>query len=308
MNKITTLGEVYDQVGSMSKSCKDSMVNKNDVSFESLNALTISGERKPVAVTAQKLIANRLNIPYPYLKRCPVDIQAQNLNHWIKKERNDALFFRFDADTVRAVFTPKYKPVDNIPVIKRILSLGYSADAEVSCSLDKDFMSLSIMNDSNSFDIDGDEFRPGISVSNSEVGLSSVSIAAFIYRLVCTNGLIQKNKNGSSFRHVSSRILDEIPNIIKSTSMDLIGQQNQLRLSLKSRVNDHEASFESFNRRFQISKDEKKAVEWAWPYEAGTSMFNIINTYTKAAQYKELPASSSHKLEKTGGSILAMVS
>ncbi len=307
MRKVTTLGDVYNRADEMAKTYSDSMVNIDDVSFENLDTLVISGEQKTIAVTAQRLIAARLNIPYPYLKRCPADIQAENLNHWISKERNDSLFFRFDGDTVRAVFTPKYKPVDNLPVIERVLSLGYGSDAEVSCSIDKDFMSLSILNGSNSFDIDGDEFRPGISVSNSEVGLSSVTIAAFIFRLICTNGLIQKNEIGSSFRHISSRILDEIPGIFKSTSMDLIKQQRQLRLSLNSRVEDTEATFDSFNRQFQLSPEEKTALGWAWPYEAGTSMFNIINAYTRASQYDGLPASSSHKLEKTGGAILAMV-
>lgn len=307
MSKVTTLGEVYDRVSNMSKSCTDNMINTNDISFESLNSLTISGERKPVAVTAQRLIAARLNIPFPYLKRCPAEIQAENLNHWIAKERNDSLFFRFDAKTVRAVFTPKYTPIDNRDVLKRIMDTGYNHDTEVSCSLDKEFMSLSLLNDSGAFDIDGDKFRPGISVANSEVGLASVSISAFIFRLVCTNGLIQKTENRATFRHVSSKMLDQIPEILGRTSANLIGQERQLRFSLDSPVDNSEETFRRFNSLFQISTEERKAVEWGWTHEAGTSMFNIINTYTKAAQYEKLPASSSHKLEKTGGAILAMV-
>jgi hypothetical protein len=43
-------------------------------------------------------------------------------------------------------------------------------------------MSLSILDGKKAFDINGDKFKPGISISNSEVGLASLSIAAFILR------------------------------------------------------------------------------------------------------------------------------
>lgn len=36
-------------------------------------------------------------------------------------------------------------------------------------------------------------------------------------------------------------------------------------------------------------------------------MFNIVQAYTKAAQYPSLPAESAFKLQKLGGRILSMV-
>jgi hypothetical protein len=36
-------------------------------------------------------------------------------------------------------------------------------------------------------------------------------------------------------------------------------------------------------------------------------MFNIVQTYTRAANSKDLSAESSHKLQKVGGMILDMV-
>jgi hypothetical protein len=36
-------------------------------------------------------------------------------------------------------------------------------------------------------------------------------------------------------------------------------------------------------------------------------MFNIINIFTKAAQFKDMPADSSYKLQKVGGTILGRV-
>ena len=45
----------------------------------------------------------------------------------------------------------------------------------------------------------------------SEVGLASLSIAAFVLRLICTNGLVAKSDVSASYRHVSTKILGEFP-------------------------------------------------------------------------------------------------
>jgi hypothetical protein len=45
-------------------------------------------------------------------------------------------------------------------------------------------MALSITDSGQTFDLGGDRITPGISISNSEVGLSSLRIAAFYLRLV----------------------------------------------------------------------------------------------------------------------------
>ncbi len=123
--------------------------------------MRISGEAHAVRPVAQRSISARLGIPYQYLKKCPQDIQAQNLNHWIKEEKNDQLFLRFDGDDVRAIFTPRYVPVDNFEVFERLDSMGFSPDTKVQCSLDPEFMTLSIPDGQKAFDINGDKYTPG---------------------------------------------------------------------------------------------------------------------------------------------------
>ncbi len=76
---------------------------------------------------------------------------------------------------------------------------------------------------------------------------------------------------------------------------------------MQSKVDDPELTFKSFNKQFQINKDEREAVEWAWPLEEGNTTFNVINTYTRASQYSGLSAESSYRLQRVGGMILEMV-
>jgi hypothetical protein len=66
---------------------------------------------------------------------------------------------------------------------------------------------------------------------------------------------------------------------------------------MESPVDDPESTLASFNRQFGLNAQEKEAVEWAWPMEMGDTMFAVVNTYTRAAQWDELSAESSFQVE-----------
>ena len=307
MSQMMTLATVQERVENMSRNHVDLFIKPKDISFKKLDIIRIGGDDHILRPVAQQSIANRLGIPLQYLRRCPEDIQALNMNHWIRRETHEELFFRFDGDAVRAVFTPRYIPTDNLEVLQKLDTLNYDPEMRVQCSLDDEFISLSIPDGKQTFQINGERMTPGISVSNSEVGLAAFSIAAFMLRLICTNGMISKTEVSASYRHVSTKILSELPGVLSNVSREFGRQKEQVRLSLESKVNNIESTISSFNSQFQLNKPEKEAVGWALPLEYGLTMFHVVNTYTKAAQYRELPAESSHKLQKVGGMIMAMV-
>jgi hypothetical protein len=308
MNKsLTTLGKVFDRVDALSSGCYDRLIEVKEISFKSLNFVQIGESMHELNEIAQRSIAWRLGIPYNYLQKCPEDLQAVQMRHWIEFEKNEQLFFRFDKDNVRAIFTPKYKPVDNFEVLSRLDEMGYGSDTECQCFLDGQFMLLSILDGRHTFAINGDKMTPGISVSNSEVGLASLSVSAFFLRLVCTNGMVSKTQISASYRHVSTKIIAELPQVFHSVGSELANQRNRFKLSLESPVSNPSGTIESFNRQFQLKEPERQAVEWAWPQEAGDTMFHVVNTYTKASSMEGLTAESSYRLQKVGGDILAML-
>jgi hypothetical protein len=269
--------------------------------------MKIADDEHTLRPVAQRSIAWRLGIPFNYLQKCPPELQAEQMNHWINHEKREQLFVRFDNQEVRAIFTPRYKPVDNFEVLARLDEMGYTPDTQVQCSLDGEFMLLSIPDGKRSFKINGDKMTGGISVSNSEIGLASLSVSAFILRLVCSNGLTAKTEISASYRHVSTKILTELPQVFEKVGDGLGKQKDRLKLSLESPVADPLATIESFNRQFGLGEREKDAVAHAWPQEAGEIMFNVVNTYTRAAAMEGLPAESSFKLQRVGGEVLGML-
>jgi hypothetical protein len=307
MSGLMTLGEVNARVQNLSKYCFDKTVKVKDIVFKDLKEVRLAGIPYPLKPLAQKSICWRLAIPFEYLKRCPADIQAENLNYWITKEKNERLFFRFKDSYVRAVFTPRYKPVDNFEVMERLESLGYTPKTKVQCRLDEEFLSLSIPDGRQTFNVNGDKITPGISIANSEVGLSSLRISAFFLRLKCTNGLVAKTEVTAVYRHISVKILDEFPQVLAGVSEKLSEQRDKFRISIESKVDNPLATMQAFNRQFQLGKLEQSAVEWGYGFEPGNTMFHVINAYTQGAQQPELNAESAFRLQKVGGNILAML-
>jgi hypothetical protein len=304
---MTTLGKVASKVDELSKNCHDHLVPVKDISFDDLESVRIANELYPMRPIAQQSIAYRLGTPIQYLRKCPPELQAYNMNHWIKEEKNEELFFRFDGKEVRAIFTPRYQPIDNFEVLERLDSLHYTPETPVQCHLDAEFMSLSILDGKQTFSLNGDKFTPGISVANSEIGLACLRIACFILRLVCTNGLVAKTEVKAAYKHLSLKVLTEFPQVLEKVSLELGRKKDQFRISLQSKVDNPLTTMENFNRQFQINKKGQEAVEWGWSKEGGARMFSVVNAYTKAAQFEEFCAESAYRLQRVAGIILEMV-
>jgi len=307
MSGMTTLEKVYDRVESMARYHEDRLIPVNDVSFADLERVCISDATYNMRPIAQQSICWRLGIPSHYLRKCPPEIQKNNLDYWIKHEKNEKLFFRFDGNEVRAIFTPRYVPTDNKEVLDRLLEHGYKPASRVQCSLDDEFMLVSVPDDRETFRINGDRMTPGISVSNSEVGLAALSISTFTLRLVCTNGMISKTSYSASYRHISHELLSNLPGVLNSIKSGFGQQKERFGISQESKVENPEATIESFNRQFELKPGERDAVAWALGHEYGFTMFSIINSYTKASQYELLSAESRFRLQKVGGAILGMM-
>jgi hypothetical protein len=315
MPKTASLETVISEVHAQSINHFDEVLPLQEMEFDSLNQMCISGRRVEVAPTAQRLLANRLRVPFSYLSRCPEDLQARNLNYWIEHERQhrETFFCRFDGDRLRAAFTQKYRPLDNMEILSQLIQHGFDPSTEIQYSMDEGMFQVKIPEYARAFGVNPgygqlDEIVPGVSFANSEVGLLCFSIEAFFYRLVCTNGLIAKTASTvSRFKHISSRGLEHFPETLAAVIEESISMQEQFKLSRQSPVDDPDGSIMTFSKRFGLSQAETEVVRKAYLLEPGATMFHIINAFTRAAQSSGLDALQAYRLESAGGQILGLV-
>ncbi len=310
MRATDTFENVIGKVHRMSQDYYDETIAVRDMEFNGFNNLTIAGDGFEVLPSAQRLIANRLRIPQSYLSRCPEDLQAQNLNYWLERENKnrETLFCRFSGRKLRGVFTQRYTALDNMEILTKMLDYGFDPACEVHYSLDESLMVLKVPEYGRMFGLsEKDKIVPGISIANSEVGILALSIEAFFYRLVCSNGLIATTSVGSRFKHVSRRAMDEFPQVLSNVVYQSQSSQGRFRISMQTSVDNPLRTIETFAKQFQLSQDETEIVKKAYYLEEGATMFHIINAFTRGAQEPNLAPVDAYKLERVGGQILGLV-
>jgi hypothetical protein len=149
--------------------------------------------------------------------------------------------------------------------------------------------------------------RVSIALANSEVGILALSIEAFYLRLICTNGMIAKTAVDARYKHISRKVMDEFPMILEGVISQSRQGYDRFMISTQTPVSNPESTIDTFARQFQITQEEAQIVKQTFYQEQGGTMFHVIQAFTRAAQFPNLSASDSYRLEKTGGHILGMV-
>jgi len=155
-------------------------------------------------------IGSVLNIPAKYYDKMRTEypsLLAENVNSWLGKNESRHTVRTLDG-TARAFLSDRYRRIDNFEIAQAVLPvIGEMPDARVeSCEVTENRMFIKVVNPRLEVDVvPGDTVQAGIVISNSEVGLGSVSVMPLIYRLVCANGMVV-NDFGKRKYHVGREI------------------------------------------------------------------------------------------------------
>jgi hypothetical protein len=144
---------------------------------------------------AHNQIGSRLSIPAPYYDKMRAEnpeLLAENVNSWFRLNPKKHMVRTLDGVT-RAFLTDKYRPIDNFEIAQTVLPIiADMPDAKIeSCEVTDERMYLKVVNPRLTAEVvPGDIVQSGILITNSEVGLGSVTIVPLAYRLVCSNGMV----------------------------------------------------------------------------------------------------------------------
>ena len=273
----------------------------------------IGGVGVEVLPQAQRLLANRLRVPFTYLERCPADLQAENLNHWLKQERKqrETFFCRFNGQKeVRAVFTDRYTAIDNREILAKMPELGFRPEQEVQYMLDDGMMVVKVPEYARSFEVAlKDNVVPGLSIGNSAKSDScpSASSASICGWSAPTAWSCRSRSARARFKHISRKAFEALPETIRQVAESSNRQQAQMVISVNTPVHNPIQTIESFNKRFGLTQAEGEMVKASFAQETGETMWNVIQAYTGSARSPELTVEAAYRLERVGGQILALV-
>jgi hypothetical protein len=150
-------------------------------------------------------VCNKLGpTPLAYMRACPPNLRATNLNHWLANPHNNGgdWFIRTDGERVRAVLSTQYTPIANTQVLQSAVDVIGDVKHRLSRPVvTPDYMNLTILvNENGGHGPDGN-YGIGARITNGETGNRAVRVDPVIKRDSCDNS-IAITDGGWEQRHV----------------------------------------------------------------------------------------------------------
>lgn len=251
-----TIQELAAELQRQNIAKKDYIVNAQSMFMEdsaelfSISKGLDSGMREynPFGMTDlfHRQIGTALDIPSKYYDKMRLEspsLLAWNVDWWLGKSDNSHMIRTMD-NTARAFLSNRYRRLDNYEIAEAVLPVfAQMQDANVeSCEVTDTHMYIKIVNRRLQYEaVPGDIVQAGVVVTNSEVGLGSVSVMPLVYRLVCSNGMIV-NDMGQRKMHVG-RMLEESWELFRDETIQADDKAFMMKLADTCRTAVDEALF-----------------------------------------------------------------
>ena len=278
-------------------------------------------------------LSEKCDIPLKYYERMQNEGQhkllADNINAWLgSKERR---MIRTLDGKVRAVLSDRYLPLDNIGVAKLLFeqlakhNLNDNDPSVVrSCHLSETRMYIQANVPYMEAEIrSGDKVIQGVILTNSEVGASSFKAEPFLYRLVCSNGLIGAHKLARV--HLGSRqdvgaIMSERTTILedellRSKLTDIVESVfdpdvfhswvDQLQQTTEVGLPAPSEAIDNVIKLYNVNESLKDFISNSLIAEGDPTQYGLVNAITRSAQQTE-SFETQIELEKVAGEISLM--
>ena len=275
-------------------------------------------------------LCNKLEIGTKYISKClPVsqELVSHNLNFWIKNTKEKELMLRtYDTEPLneaRAILSNRYKRIDIDNVANHTLDRLMDMNAELKYSYyDRDNMNITaVLPKLEGEVVKGDIVQGGITITNSEVGSGSLIIKPFVYRLVCTNGMVAPSYLNQFYaKHVGKMlinaeddeqwksIIDKMHQQLDLVSNPEVFEENLQRLkqATNEKVNSHQII--QLAKKQSISDDERAGIFERLNHYVGedfvVSKYELANAVTNLANDESKTDDRARFLQELGGMII----
>jgi len=149
---------------------------------------------------AKHQLAEKLGIPYAYferMRRAQPNLLDRNVNTWLHADTDRRMVRTLDGQ-VRALLSDRYRRLDNYDLAEHVLPILQRLPGGLlaSVAMTDSRMYLKWITSEVRYEIQpGDILEAGVVITNSEVGLGSLSVQPLVHRLICSNGLIAADRS-----------------------------------------------------------------------------------------------------------------
>jgi hypothetical protein len=292
--------------------------------------------RRAFGVTelARRQLAEKLGIPYNYFEKMRSEqpgLLDRNVNTWLEGDDERRMIRTLDGQ-VRAVLSDRYRRLDNYDLAESVLPILQRMDGArfESVELTATRMYLKVVTPRIQYEVaPGDMVQAGVVITNSEVGMGTLSVQPLIYRLVCRNGLIAADQ-GLRKTHVGRSVSNEadglgvfkddtlladdrafflkVRDVVEATVSQATFEQIAAKLARTRGIRlagDPVRSVEVLAERQGLNERERTGVLRHLIEDGELSAFGLVNAVTHASQEIE-DYDRATELEVLGGKLIEL--
>lgn len=277
---------------------------------------------------AHRQLAEKCGIPIKYYQKLleadMFELLKDNINAWIRS-RDQRLIRMLDGN-VRAILSDKYRIMDNEDVLLFALEQFRDYNVDIKrCDLSETRMFVKAVVPHMEAEIKaGDKVIQGLMLSNSEVGSGSFKVQPYLFRQICSNGMI--GEHSIARIHLGAKreageliytdrtkqlqdetLLSEIRDVIASTfNQDIfLKWVDQLKHGTEVVVDEPVDAVDNVVNRFKLPQAYKDSILSHFVKEGDPTQYGLSNALTRAAQDFE-SYETQIELETIGGRVSMM--
>lgn len=259
-----------------------------------------------------------IGIPVSYAKKCPSEMLIPHLNYWFGSPILGKVRFFIENDTIVGCTASQGQHHTNLEILGEIeKAIGVNSIIGFQNNITSlDHSIFSVITDRIFEANSGDILHGGIEVQNSIDGSKTLQISPFIFRQVCSNGMIAAEHISNWKRNSSENFGMWTQNVARSSMGRLDNEFGQIkRLQEVALTGEVHAlnTLRSIFRKYMISvKTQKEIAAEVLVSNTGNganSMYDIWNAITRVGTHSPtLTATSSRDLRIIAGKVSREVS
>lgn len=316
--KSTDLFEVDKEVSAIESKCEDfytSTFNTSEVSYDSSEQNFVLSYKdncgrthdSPLTEYSLSQLCSIVGVPSQYAAKCIArredwakDLILDNINSWLTRNRRENSLVREYDGNVRGILTDRYTTFD-APDVMQGLFTGFGTDesnfAVEGFCVNPERLHIRIVKKTPVPGINEDLYA-GLIVNSSDVGRGAITIGYFLFKQICTNGLIRKKVQGASYRQIHIGSIEDISQNIQAaigrigeyeTCMaELVRRARKIRYSEEAIINPdsfaHESLFKTIKAQTGLPDKAISNVFDTMVVAYDPTAWGLVNAITLIAQ------------------------
>lgn len=300
--------KLMNSVKEIQNKCNDDIVTAKDIIMD--NELNICFENKKMQMSpfASSGLCGKLKIPTVYYNRCAEQnkpLAARNVNEWLAGDDRKFMVREYDG-RVRGLLSGSYSKFD-APEILEVVGSVFDNYKLKGSFVNEERLHVRLV-EKEMLPIEGEDLFAGITLDSSDIGRSGLYVRFFIYKQVCTNGLIIPKSSGELFRQkhigISSEefqngLIEGLKsfNDVKENVIEMIQENKDARVNIDEII-------EELKTATKLTDDVLDEIVMLTDTSYDRSRWGVINGLTEVAQKYTLERRL--QLEQIAGEMLSV--